>query len=271
MEQKNNIFSRIVNHTVFHKSIIAVILVSAALVGLETYANIYNAHQETFHIIDTVIQVIFSVEIIMRILAYGNRPLEFFKSKTNVTDFLITAVFYVPFGGTYASIFRLVRILRIFRLFTALPRLQLLVGALIKSVPSMGYISLLLLIQMYMFAVVGHVLFGSTDPQHFGDLGTAIMTLFQIITLEGWVDIMKAQQSPFAPVYFISFILLGTMVILNLFIGVILNGFDEVKKEIELEIDQHKKKQVAKNELAQISEQLEVLRKRLDVLIEGKK
>ena len=83
--------------------------------------------------------------------------------------------------------------------------------------------------------------------------------------------IMKAQQSPFAPVYFISFILLGTMVILNLFIGVILNGFDEVKKEIEVELGHHKKKQVAKNELVQISEQLELLRKRLDLLIEKKR
>ena len=130
MKQETNIFSQIVNHPVFHKSIIGVILLSAVLVGLETYAHIYDAHKGTFHIIDTIIQVIFSVEILMRILAYGNKPLEFFKSKTNVTDFLITAIFYVPFGGTYASIFRLVRILRIFRLFTALPRLQILVGLL---------------------------------------------------------------------------------------------------------------------------------------------
>lgn len=269
---KDNIFAKVVRKTGFQRFIIATIVASAILVGLETYPQLHNQYLGTFKIIDYIIQGIFTVEIILRILAYGKNPLAFFKNSNNVLDFLITALFYVPFGGAYASVFRLIRIIRIFRLVTALPNLQILVGALIKSIPSMGWISLLLLIAMYVYAVLGSFLFGATDPEHFGNLGLSLLTLFQIITLEGWTEIMKQQGDGIIPVlYFISFILIGTMIILNLFIGVVINGFDEVKKEIEEELEKDKKRPTLKKEMVQISEQLEALRMRMDVLVKAER
>lgn len=269
---KRNLFASIADAPLFQRFIIGVILLAAVLVGIETYPQIHEQYKHTFHLTDMVLQGIFTVEIIIRILAYGKTPLNFFKSSANNLDFIITVIFYLPFGGAYASVLRLVRIIRVLRLITAIPRLQLLVGALIKSVPSMGYITLLLLIQIYMFAVLGNFLFAHSDPTHFGNLGNSILTLFQVITLEGWVDIMHAQNQPLiAPLYFISFILLGTMVVLNLFIGVILNGFEEVKKEIERELDGRNKKGTIKNELIEISDQLETLKHKLDAIITTKK
>lgn len=267
----DNIFASIVQKSWFQRFIIVVILSSAVLVGLETYQSLYQQYQTTFHTVDLLIQAIFTVEITMRILAYGNKPLRFFKSATNVIDFVITAIFYVPFGGSYAAVFRLIRIIRIFRLITALPRLQLLVGALVRTIPSMGYISLLLLIQLYIFAVLGSFLFGAEDPENFGNLGTAMLTLFQIITLEGWVEIMEAQESVLAPLYFISFILIGTMIVLNLFIGVIVGGFEEVKQEIESEVRSVKKRPSLQGELSHISSQLDEVRKRLDSIAKASK
>jgi voltage-gated sodium channel len=160
----------------------------------------------------------------------------------------------------------------VFRLITALPRLQLIVGALIKSVPSMGYISLLMLIQVYIFAVLGNYLFGKYDPENFGNLGASMLTLFQVITLEGWVEVMKAlPENIVTSLYFVSFILLGTMIILNLFIGVILSGFEEVKKEIETDMNKLHKKNSVKDELTQISEQMDILRLKLDAIIATKR
>jgi voltage-gated sodium channel len=269
---KENIFARIANNPIFQRFVVGVIVVSGVLVGLETYPNLYSQYKATFKAVDYVIQGIFTIEIIVRILAYGRNPLKFFTHANNVIDFLITALFYVPFGGAYASVFRLIRIIRIFRLVTALPRLQILVGALIKSIPSMGWISLLLLIAMYVYAVLGSFLFGASDPEHFGNLGITMLTLFQIITLEGWTEIMKQQGDGIVPIlYFISFILIGTMIILNLFIGVVINGFDEVKKEIEQELDKKTKRPALKKEMAQISEQLDALRQRMDMLIKEEK
>lgn len=265
-----NIFAKIANARPFQRFIIGIIVLSAVLVGIETYPSVHETYLDLFRNLDHGIQAIFTVEIIIRLLAYGNKPLRFFRSTSNVVDFFITALFYVPFGGAYASVFRLVRILRIFRLFTALPQLQILVGALIKSIPSMGWISLLLLIAMYVYGVLGSFLFGHQDPEHFGNLGVAVLTLFQIITLEGWVEIMAAQGSGIVPpLYFISFILIGTMIILNLFIGVVINGFDEVKKEIEADLEKSKKRPALKKEMVQISEQLDTLKQRLDLIIKS--
>lgn len=218
----------------FQNFVTGVILIASVLVGLETYPGLYQSYRPLFHSLDLVIQAIFTLEITLRILAHGRSPFGFFRSGQNLFDFLITVLFYLPFGGAYVSIFRLVRIFRIFRLFTALPQLQIMVGALISGVPSMGYITLLLLIQFYIFAVIGVSQFGVLDPANFGNLGQTMMTLFQVVTLEGWVDIYKGLGSTAAAtIYFVVFILTGTMIILNLFIGVITSGFDDVKREVE--------------------------------------
>ena len=129
----------------------------------------------------------------------------------------------------------------------------------------MGWIGLLMFLLVYMFSVLGNFLFAENDPAHFGNLGISMLTLFQMITLDGWVDIMQQQpRNIFTLIYFISFILLGTMVVLNLFIGVVLNGFEEVKKEIEDELEKKQSKNSVKYELAQISHQLADLKKQLD-------
>ena len=254
----------------FQNFITSVILIASILVGLETYPGITTQHSSLFHFLDYIVQAIFTIEIIMRILAYGNKPLQFFSSGPNLFDFLVTGLFYLPFGGPFVAVLRLVRVFRIFRLFTALPQLQIMVGALIKSVPSMGYVGLLLLLQFYIFAVIGTVEFRHLDPSNFGSLGQTMFTLFQIVTLEGWVDIYKGLgASPISTIYFISFILLGTMIVLNLFIGVITSGFDEVKKEIEESSDDEAKKLAS--DLIGMRKQLQNLNKSLEKAISKSK
>lgn len=250
----------------FHISIISVIVAACVLVGVETFPSIYEPYKNIFLFFDHVIQTIFTIEIIVRILTYGSKPYLFFKSALNIFDFIITALFYLPFGGVYVAVFRLVRILRVFRLVTALTRLQVLVGALIKSIPSIGYVGLLLFMQFYIFAIIGHFQFGKTDPQNFGNLGSAMMTLFEIITLEGWVEIYKRQpNAPIATLYFVSFILIGTMIVLNLFIGVIIDGFDEAKKEVEEASD--KTKHYLDEDVIKISDQIDTIKEDLEKII----
>jgi voltage-gated sodium channel len=136
----------------------------------------------------------------------------------------------------FAAVLRLARGLRLLRLVTALPRLQLLVGALLKSLGAMGYVTLLLALMFYIYGVAGVHLFGGRDPQHFGSLSAALVSLFRMITLDNWSDIFNVSRAG-APVaaalYFVSFILLGTMIMLNLFIGIIMNSMSEMHAEIE--------------------------------------
>jgi voltage-gated sodium channel len=226
----------IVDSDVFKSSMILIILLAAVVVGLETDSGIMEEHGALLHLIDKVILVLFVVELVIRLGACGPRYGDFFKNGWNVFDFIIVAICLLPLQSEFAAVLRLARVLRLMRLITALPRLQLLVGALLKSFSSMGYVGTLLLLLFYIYGVIGVFLFGKTDVQHFGGLGRAMMTLFQIVTLEGWVEIMRGlmpADGVSLPVvaYFVSFILLGTMIMLNLFIGVIMNGMTEMQAE----------------------------------------
>ncbi|MCS7092151.1 MAG: ion transporter [Patescibacteria group bacterium] len=252
----------------FQNFIILTIILSAILSGAKTYQSIYQDFNSIIYSFDFLILFIFTFEIIIRIVSYGRAFWLFFKSPWNVFDFVVTAIFYVPGLYNYASVLRIARVLRILRLITVVPRLRMLVGALLHSIPSMGYVGILLFLHFYVYAIIGNTMFGANDPTNFGNLHTAMMTLFQIVTLEGWADIMEAQgEGFFVWLYFVSFILIGTMVILNLLIGAILNGFEDVKKEIDQEILVDKK--IAKStskELKDIKLQLEVIAEKIEFL-----
>lgn len=246
---------KIVNARFFHPTVIGVIIVASVIIGLETSEGIMDRHGELLSWIDAIILAVFAVEILLRLGAYGARPWRFFRDPWNVFDFTIVALCFLPATGPYAAALRLVRILRVLRLITVLPRLQVIVMALLRSIPSMGFIALLLFLHFYIYAVVGTFLFGNNDPMHFGTLGDSFLSLFRAVTLEDWTDLMYIQMygsdvypifnysgpAPepqafrvMSPVYFITFILFGTMIVLNLFIGVVVNSLHEAQLESEL-------------------------------------
>jgi voltage-gated sodium channel len=238
----------------FRGAVTVLILVSAVIVGLETYPEVVVRHGETLRRIDGLILAAFIVEIVLRVLAHGARPWRFFTDGWNVFDFVIVAACLVPGGGQLFAVARLARVLRVLRLLTAVPRLQVLVSALFSALPSIGYVALLLGLLFYVYACIGWVLFAANDPGHFGTLDRAMLTLFRTVTLEDWTDLMYTQmlgadrfppelgpntgwdlapapgpRPVIAVVYFVSFVLIGTVVVLNLFIGVVLNSMNEAQ------------------------------------------
>ena len=280
--------ARIVDSHWFRNTVIAVIVVAGALVGVQTFPELDAAYAVTWEVLNRVVLGIFVIEIILKMTARWPRPLDYFKDGWNIFDFTIVAVCFLPFGGAYAAVLRLFRLLRVVRLITVIPRLQVLVGAMLKSLPSMFYVTVLLALLFYIYAVVGVMLFRGNDPVHFGDLWTSMLSLFRVVTLEDWTDVMYIQmygsnayegynqattgmtiipkaQPLLGAAYFVSFVLLGTMVMLNLVIGVIINGMDEAQKELadrqihEL-LRRHDEKGIADLER---EERIEVLRNRL--------
>lgn len=241
----------------FTRFIIATILVAAVLVGMETSPGTMERWGGVIHALDKIVLWIFAAEAALKIISYLPRPLEYFKDPWNVFDFAIVAICFLPFDAQYVAVLRLARVLRVLRLLTVVPRLQLLVGALLKSIPSMFYVSILLFILFYIYGVLGTMLFGGNDPKHYGTLGDSLLSLFRVVTLEDWTDIMyinmygsdqygyeaaefakypgiEHKASPLGAVFFhVSFVLFGTMVMLNLFIGVIMTGMQEAQDETE--------------------------------------
>lgn len=227
---------RIVAAPPFQRFIVAVILLAGVLAGLETSGSLVAAYGPLLGRLDLLVLFIFIAEMTLKLAAHGKRPWLYFRDGWNAFDFAIVALCCLPMDSQFAAVLRLTRGLRLLRLVTALPRLQLLVGALLKSLGAMGYVSLLLALMFYIYGVAGVHLFGSHDPQHFGSLSAALVSLFRMITLDNWSDIFNAARGT-APIsatlYFVSFILLGTMIMLNLFIGIIMNSMSEMHAEIE--------------------------------------
>ncbi len=239
---------------VFQRIVVTVIILAGVIVGLGTFQSVQQQYGVWLDWLDRVILALFTIEIFLKMLALLPRPLDFFRDGWNNFDFVIVAVCFLPFGGFYVSALRLFRLLRVLRLITVIPRLQTLVSAMLKSLPSMGYVILLLFLLFYVYAVLGVMLFRENDPVHFGNIWIALLSLFRVVTLEGWVDLMYLQMwgsdqydgynqptdgLPFQPqaqpfiavLYFVSFVFVGTFVMLNLVIGIIINSMDEAQRE----------------------------------------
>ncbi|MEM7252939.1 MAG: ion transporter, partial [Pseudomonadota bacterium] len=188
---------------------------------------------ELLTLANRVILWIFVVEVILKLTAVWPRVSEYFADPWNVFDFLIVAVSLVPATGEFATVARLLRLLRVMRLISAIPELKLIVATLVRSIPSMGHVILLMSILFYVYGVAGYHLFHEADPTHWRNLGISLLTLFRIVTLEDWTDVMYAAMAayPWAWVYFVSFVVTGTFVVVNLFIAVVLNNLEESKAE----------------------------------------
>lgn len=251
----------IVNSKFFQRLILVTILLAGVVVGVQTFKAFAGEHAIVLNTLDSFILGVFVIEAVIKILAEGNRPQNYFKNPWNVFDFIIVVACLlgpvIHLGGDFLPVLRLARILRVLRLVSAIPKLQLLVSCLLRSLPSMFYVSILLFLLFYIYGTMAVFLFAENDPIHFRNLQTSILSLFRVVTLEDWTDVMYinmygsenygyssndlAKWSPISSasplggaLFFVSFVLIGTMIVLNLVIGVIMNSMDESNAEMKI-------------------------------------
>ena len=224
---------RIASSPRFQHATLAVIVANAALIGFETSPALWARHGGLFDALNLTVQAVFVVEITVRLVAHAPRLHRFFLDGWNVFDFVIVALSLLPEAGPFATVARLARLLRALRIVSALPELRLIVATMLRSIPSLANVIVLLGLVLYMYAVVGVHLFAGVDPLHWGSLPRAGLTLFEILTLEGWVDIMDASlgATPWAWVYYMSFVVLAVFVVINLFIAIVINNLEAAKRD----------------------------------------
>jgi len=214
--------------------IIALILANAVTLGLETSASIMARWGELLIALDTLFLWIFTAEIGVRIYAFRGR---FFRDPWGLFDLAVIAIAWMPATGPL-SILRALRVLRVLRLISMIPRLRIVVEAMLHAIPGIGAVAFLLVIVYYVCAVIATKLFGPSHPQFFGTIGESMYSLFQIMTLESWsMGIVRPvmQASPQAWAFFVPFILLTTFVVLNLFIGIIVESIQTLRKQHDAE------------------------------------
>ena len=225
--------ARVVESRAFQHGIIALIVLNGVVIGAATSDTLVRHAGAWLDRIDDVILWIFVAEAALKLTAVWPNPGRYFRDPWNDFDFTVVALSLVPATGQFATVARLLRLLRVMRLVSAIPELRLIVSTLLRSLPSMGHVVLLMSIVFYIYGVVGFHLFHEHDPRHWGNLGLSFLTLFRVVTLEDWTDVMYTAMElhPLAWIYFVSFVVVGTFVVINLFIAVVINNLETSKQK----------------------------------------
>jgi voltage-gated sodium channel len=276
-------FKVIAASKLFSILILVSIFASCFTVAGKTLFTDYRSGYALFNVIDLLITIFFTAEVLIKTGALGKNVGQYFQDGWNLFDFFITLICIA--SVIFADpLFDLFGVLRIVRLFSTVPKLKLWASTLLRSLPSISYVFLFLIILFFVYGAIGVMIFAENDPFHFGSLSRSLLSLFRIITLEDWTDVMyqnifgygyypetvysygNADLHPVdhplvtgAVIYFVSFVLLNVFLILNMFTGIVLSAIQEIKVELEEEI--HKKhietiigdKEEIKNTLPKIS------------------
>lgn len=240
----------------FRTVIISLIIINCLLLGLDSYLDTKN-ERALLLTADRVIVWIFVVELGLRILAHR---LNFFRDSASLFDLSVVALAVIPPNEAFESlaVLRVLRVLIVMRLITTFPRLRLVLNAFIHAFPSIACIGALLAIIFYIFAVMATRLYGVDHPEWFGQLHISLFTLFQIMTQDNWTDVVREimKTQPQAWLFFVIYILVTTFMILNLFIGVIVNSLQDVQEQEKRE----------EQSLKKIESELEKLHQKIDCL-----
>ncbi len=248
--------------------IIAVIILNAVTLGLETSASLMATWGGLLHLLDRAALTIFVIEIGLKLYAFR---LGFFRGAWNVFDFIVVGIALVPASGPLA-VLRALRVLRVLRLVSTVPRLRFVVEALLAAIPGITAIAGLMLLIFYVFAVMATGLFGQAFPEWFGSIGASMYTLFQIMTLESWsMGIARPVMAEFpaAWLFFVPFILIATFTMLNLFIGIIVDTMqtmheaDHAAERREVEGAMHRDTDLVLAEVRRLQTDLAALRAEL--------
>lgn len=225
------------SNKLFELAVISIIVMSALLIGVTTYDE-SSRFEQVIYWLDWLVTVFFLMEILIR-LAAEKKPLNFFKKGWNVFDFIIVLASLVPMNHSEMILLaRLLRVFRVLRLVSLVPELRLLISALVKSLPRMGYVALLMFVIFYIYGAIGSFLFEEVNEKLWGNISLAMLTLFQVATFESWATAVlypTMEHYPYSWIYFLTFIFLNSFVFLNMMIGIVLDVMQKESALYEIE------------------------------------
>ncbi|SCD45312.1 ion transporter [Streptomyces sp. PpalLS-921] len=216
----------------FALTVLAVILLNAALLGLETYSGLVAEWHRWLRLAEHACLAVFTVEILLRLGAHADRPRNFCKDPWNLFDLAVVLCAFLPFVRENTTVLRLLRLARVLRTARFLPQLRIVLVAVGRSLP--GTLSFLLVgaLLLYVYAMVGWVFFGRQDPEHYGSIGRAVLTLFLLMILDGIGDAIHAglEISRWSLLYYASYVLLASFVLVNVLVGVVITSLEEARE-----------------------------------------
>lgn len=248
----------------FNNVITIIILLQAAVLAIETFSEFKN-YASFFEYIHSFVLAVFIIEAMLKMLALYPEPHNYFKNGWNILDFFIIVVSLLPITGGFTTVARLIRLLRVTRLTNRSKEMSVMVMTIVKSLPSMINIFLLLSLLFFIYGIAGYHLFNNIDFQHWGSLPKSMITLFKILTLEGWIEIMTpvTDVNPLNGIFFVSFIIIGTFIVINIFVAIIVKKSEEAYKHIQNEFSNKATQNEILQEIKEIKKLIEDLEKRI--------
>ena len=202
-----------------------IILGYASILGFKTIGEVESNYSALLHIADYFVTIYFVFEIAIKMVA-EKRFVNFFKSGWNIFDTLIVLISLIPIPNNSSFLLlRLLRVFRVLRIISVVPELKKIIEALLSSVKRVFYVGILLFIILYIYATIGSILFGTNIPEKWEDVGVSMITLFQVLTLSSWEQVMLPLQDVYwwAWIYFFSFIIICGITMLNLLIAILVD------------------------------------------------
>lgn len=232
----------------FATAVFLLILANAAVLGVETYAGVSARWHAELQTIEHLFLAAFTTEMVLRAGAHAARPLDFFRDPWNLFDLVVVLAAFVPAARENSTVLRLLRLARVLRAARFLPQLRIVLVAVGRSLP--GTVSFLLVgaLLLYVYAMVGWVFFAGHDPEHFGSIGRAVLTLFLLMTLDGLGDAVHAGLaiSRWSFLYYVTYVLIASFVLVNVLIGVVINSLEEAREIEKAEMEAADRKAAGK-------------------------
>ena len=224
--------ARVVDGDRFQAFIAGVIVLNALVLGAETYPAAMTDFGSVLVAMNELCFGIFVVELVLRIASYGRRPWDFFRNGWNIFDLIVIGGVLIPAVREQAQLLRLLRLARITRLVRFLPDARILILTVVKSIPSLFSMVVLTLLLLFIYGMIGWTLFGEALPQTWGNVGQAMLTCFVLLTLENFPTYLEAAQpvSPFATLFFVSYVLLAAFIVFNMLIGIVIGSMERARE-----------------------------------------
>ena len=232
--ERRSALARLIDSRAFTATVLVVIAANAVVLGAQTYEGVNREYGDVLSLLNAVFLGVFVVELALRIACYGRRPHRFFRDGWNLFDFVVVAAAFLPVIRESSTLLRLARVARVVRVIRLLPDLRVLIIAITRSLPPLASMTVLTALVLFLYGMVGWLMFGDEDPEAWGNIGEAMLTLFVLLTLENFPITLERGLAiePWSVVYFVSFVLVAAFIVLNVLIGVVLHSMEEAR-EIE--------------------------------------
>jgi len=236
--ERSGRLARLVDSDRFAGTIAAVIVLNAIVLGLETYPTVVANYEDVLVLLNELCFAVFVVELVLRMASYGRNIRDFFRSGWNVFDLVVIGAVFIPGVREQAQLLRLLRLARIVRLVRYLPDARILLLTVIKSIPSLFSMVVLTVLLLFVYGMIGWSLFGAALPETWGTIGRSMLTLFVLLTLENFPTYLEEAEavSPYAVVFFISYVLLAAFVVFNLLIGIVIGSMERARESEASEV-----------------------------------